>query len=194
VRVLWTYCDRLSLFGDWFCQLWAESLGKTGPRGQPIGQTPVRAIGSTDQHSLLQRAMEGPADQALTFVTVGGPWPALRVPDARGLDPEMREFGGREVFEVFEALRIGCMAGLIEAGRPLVHLHVPRLDERALGALFAHFEVETALVGYLLGIDPFNQPGVEAGKRFAHGLLGRAGFEADRDRALSLLKTGGKPS
>ncbi len=176
VRVLWAYADRLSALGDWFCQLWAESLGKARKDSGAVGQAPLRAVGSTDQHSLLQLAMEGPANQCLTFLSAGGPWPSLRVPEWSATDPDLREFAGRDVLEVFDALRAGTMAALARAGRPLLHLHVPHLDEAAIGALFAHFEVETALVGYLLGIDPFDQPGVEAGKRFAHGLLGREGF------------------
>lgn len=185
-RVIWAYCDRLASFGDWFCQLWGESLGK--PRGDgALGQQPVRAIGSTDQHSLLQLFMEGAPDKHLTFLTVGGPRPSLKVPDLSDLDPDLKEFAGLDVFEVFEALRAGTMAGLIEAGRPVARIHVPTLDEEALGALFAHFEVETALAGHLLGIDPFDQPGVEAGKRFAHGLLGRPGMEDWGRRARAIL-------
>jgi glucose-6-phosphate isomerase len=185
-RVIWAYCDRLASLGDWFCQLWGESLGK--PRGDgTLGQQPVRAIGSTDQHSLLQLFMEGSPDKHLTFLTVGGPRPSLVVPDLSDLDPDLKEFAGHEVFEVFEALRAGTMAGLVEAGRPVDRIHVPTLDEEALGALFAHFEVETALAGYLLGIDPFDQPGVEAGKRFAHGLLGRPGMEDWGRRARAIL-------
>jgi glucose-6-phosphate isomerase len=188
VRVLWAYCDRLASFGDWFCQLWAESLGK--PRdGGAVGQTPVRAIGSTDQHSLLQLFMEGPADKHVTFLTVGGA-PALRVPDLSDLDPELAEFAGKDLGEVFDALRSGTMAGLIQAGRPVSWIHVPVLDETAVGALFTHFEVETAVAGHLLGIDPFDQPGVEAGKKFAHGLLGRPGMEGFAAEARRLLGGG----
>ncbi len=192
VRVLWAYGDRLAALGDWFCQLWAESLGKVRADGVAVGQAPIRAIGSTDQHSLLQLAMQGPANLCLTFLTAGGPWPSLRVPDAGALDPEMREFAGRDVGEVFEALRMGTMAALVRAGRPLLHLHVPRLDEAAVGALFAHFEVETALAGFLLGVHPFDQPGVEEGKRFAHGLLGREGHERDGREARALLESEGR--
>ncbi len=192
VRVLWVYGDRLAALGDWFCQLWAESLGKVRTDGVAVGQAPIRAVGSTDQHSLLQLAMQGPANLCLTFLTVGGPWPAMRVPDGGGLDPALREFADRDVLEVFEALRMGTMAALVQANRPLVHLHVPRLDEAAIGALFAHFEVETALAGFLLRVNPFDQPGVEVGKRFAHGLLGREGHERDAREARALLEPDGR--
>lgn len=191
VRVLWAYGDRLATLGDWFCQLWAESLGKVGPDAKGIGQAPLRAIGSTDQHSLLQLAMQGPANLCLTFLTVDGPWPVLRVPDQSAVEEGLQDLAGREVLEVFDALRMGTMAALAQAGRPILHLHVPYLDEAALGALFAHFEVETALTGYLLGINPFDQPGVEAGKRFAQGLLGRKGFEGYAVEARKWLETGG---
>lgn len=186
VRVWWAYCDRLATLGDWFCQLWAESLGKPGHLA-PVGQTPVRAIGSTDQHSLLQLFMEGPLDKAYTMLTVGAPMPAITVPDFTNLDPALGEFAGKPVFDVFDALRSGTMAALIQAGRPVAHLHIPKLDDAAVGAMFAHFELETALSGYLMGIDPFDQPGVEAGKRFAHGVLGRLDMAAYRDEAARLL-------
>lgn len=191
VRVFWAYCDRLAAMGDWLSQLWGESLGK--PRGDgAVGQTPVRAIGSTDQHSLLQLFMEGPRDKSLTIVTVGGA-PAMPVPDLSDLDADLAEFAGKDVSAVFDALRAGTTVGLVEAGRPVLGLHVPALDEAAVGALFAHFMVETALAGYLLGIDPFDQPGVEAGKKFAHGLLGRPGMEAHGDQARRVLGATGEP-
>jgi len=113
--------------------------------------------------------------------------PDLVVPDLSDLDADFAEFAGKPVFDVFDALRSGTMAALIKAERPLVHLHVPCLDEKSLGALFAHFEVETALAGYALGIDPFDQPGVEAGKRFAHGVLGRPDMASWRGEAMRLL-------
>jgi len=186
IRVLWAYCDRLSSFGDWFCQLWAESLGKR-TNGRAVGQTPVRAIGSTDQHSLLQLFMEGPEDHCLTFLSIGGPWPKVPVPDMGVLSPSLSEFGGKDINEVFDALRQGTMAALVSRKRPIATIHVPHLDERSIGALFAHFEIETALAGYLLGIDPFDQPGVETGKRFAHGIMGKQGMDEYRVQAQSLL-------
>jgi len=186
VRVLWPYCDRLASLGDWFCQLWAESLGKKGDAGR-VGQTPLRALGSTDQHSLLQLFMEGPREHCLTFMTVGEPWPAMPVPDFTSLEPALGEFAGKDLCQVFDALGQGTMAALVQEGRPLARIHVPRLDEESLGALFAHFEVETALAGYLLEINPFDQPGVETGKLFAHGLLGRPGMDDYRRQAQALL-------
>ncbi|MBM4396250.1 MAG: glucose-6-phosphate isomerase [Deltaproteobacteria bacterium] len=185
IRVLWAYCDRLAALGDWFSQLWAESLGKAG-----AGQTPVRAIGSTDQHSLLQLFMEGPADKCFTFVTVDGPAPELPLPDLSALDPDLAEFAGLPLGRVFDALRMGTMTALAKSGRPVMRIRVPRLDEAAVGALFAHFEVETAVAGYLRGIDPFDQPGVEAGKRYAHGVLGKPGMEGYRDEAFAVLGEG----
>ncbi|NOZ01567.1 MAG: glucose-6-phosphate isomerase [Deltaproteobacteria bacterium] len=186
VRVLWAYCDRLASFGDWFCQLWAESLGKVGESGR-VGQTPLRAVGSTDQHSLLQLFMEGPREHCLTFLRVGGPWPHLEVPDMTALAPALGEFAGKDLKDVLDALGKGTMAALLEEQLPLVDMQVPDLDEESLGALFMHFEVETALIGYVLGIDPFDQPGVETGKLFAHGLMGRTGSEDYGRQAMRLL-------
>jgi glucose-6-phosphate isomerase len=169
VRVLWAYADRLQGLVQWFCQLWAESLGKDGK-----GQTPVGAIGSTDQHSLLQLFIGGPEDKCYTFLTLGNPLDDLVVPSKPLLDEAISEFAGKTVFACFDALRMGTMAALLQKGFPVLRIHIPSLDATALGAIFAHFELETALSGFLLGVDPFDQPGVEAGKAMAHGLLGRA--------------------
>lgn len=169
VRVLWAYADRLRGFVQWFCQLWAESLGKNGK-----GQSPIGAIGSTDQHSLFQLFMDGPQDKCYTFLTLGNSRPDLTVPSDPLLDEAILEFSGKSVWECFDALRMGTMAALLQKGAPVVRIHIPSLDPTALGALFAHFELETALSGFLIGVNPFDQPGVEAGKAFAHGILGRA--------------------
>lgn len=185
LRFLWAYGDRLSSFLDWFCQLWAESLGKKRKDGARVGQAPIRAIGTTDQHSLLQLAMDGPDNLCLTFLTFGGPWPDIKVPFWKKHIAELEAFEGRRVLDIFDALRQGTMAALVS--RPLLHLHVPHVDEESLGALFMHFEVETALTGYLLGVNPFDQPGVEAGKRFAFGILGRPGFEEYGETAKAFL-------
>lgn len=186
VRVFWAYCDRLRSFGDWFVQLWAESLGKQRSK-EGVGQTPIRAIGSTDQHSLLQLLMEGPNDKSITILTTKGPLPEIPVPDMSHLDKDFAEFADKEIAEVFTALRLGTMAGLVEAGRPPVEIEIAEMDERAVGALFMHFEIETAVAGYLMDIDPFNQPGVEAGKKYAHGLLGKTGMGDYGKRAKHIL-------
>ncbi|HHW96522.1 MAG TPA: glucose-6-phosphate isomerase [Myxococcota bacterium] len=185
IRVFWAYSDRLAFMGDWLSQLWGESLGKPGKDG-PVGQTPLRAIGSTDQHSLLQLFMEGPKDKIITFVTTKDV-PVVKVPDMSFLHADLAEFANKNVDEVFDALRMGTTVGLFDADRPVFELQIDKLDEATVGALFTHFMIETALAGYILQINPFDQPGVEAGKKFAHGILGRPGMESFKARVDQVL-------
>lgn len=185
-RVTWIYRDRFDKLGAWFAQLWAESLGKKRA-DHPVGQTPITAIGSVDQHSLLQLCMEGPNDKVFTFITLGCIEYPIEVPDLSEIEPIFLEFAKKQVGEVLDALAKGTIGGLAKAQRPILRIHIPLLDEATLGALFGHFELETALCGYLLGINPFDQPGVELGKRYAHGLLGKEGFESYKKELEAIL-------
>jgi len=168
-QVLMPYCDRLAVFGGWFCQLWAESLGKAGR-----GQTPVRALGTVDQHSQLQLFLEGPRDKAFTLIRLEtrGQGPRLDPALAATTLPEL---GRRTIGDLFEAEARATADTLRAAGLPLREFLLPRLDERALGALLQHFLVETLLAGSLLGVSPFGQPAVEAGKQLARRYLQEMG-------------------
>jgi glucose-6-phosphate isomerase len=160
-----TYVDRLACFGLWYCQLWAESLGKQGK-----GTTPIRALGTVDQHSQLQLYLAGPADKLITVVmgapAGGGP----RYPRELG-DPALAWLGGRTMGDLLDVSQRATAETLIRNGRPTRIIRVPKLDERALGALLMHFMLETIIAGHLLGVDPFDQPAVEEGKRLAREYL-----------------------
>jgi len=162
VLPMMAYADRLGRFAHWYVQLWAESLGKAGK-----GTTPLAAVGPLDQHSQLQLFMEGARDHLLTIIRIanedGGP----------PLDPELAKaagigfLGGRHVGELTAAQSLSVAEALRQAGRPVRVIDMPRLDERAIGGLMMHFMIETILAGDLLGVDPFDQPGVELAKRLA---------------------------
>ena len=179
IHVLMPYADALRDAGDWFVQLWAESLGKR----PDVGPTPFRAVGATDQHSSLQLMVEGPHDKLVTIVRVARPRAdvAVSVPAGYRSHAEIAYLDGHTMGELIEAERRATEAALRKAGRPTVSIELPRLDARAVGELMMMLELATAYAGGLYGVNAFDQPGVEAGKKFAQGLLGRPGYERYRD-------------
>lgn len=178
------YSDALRTFGDWFLQLWAESLGKPGPQG-PVGPTPVRAAGATDQHSQLQLYMEGPPDKHVWFFEVEKFTAKLTIPNEPAGANELDYLCGTSLNELIAAERRATSLALAAAGRPNATYFVSELTPESLGALLFLFEVQTAIAGKLYNINAFDQPGVEAGKRLTYALMHRPGFDADRIRLLS---------
>ena len=169
IHVDFVYSDALLATADWFRQIWAESLGKAGR-----GPTPIVARGTTDQHSQVQLYMAGPDDKLYTLVRVRKPRASVRIP--RSAWPA--ELAGRSFAEVFDAEAEGTLETLAEQRRPLIELTLPRVTPAAVGAWMMLRQLQTALAGALYGIDPFTQPGVEAGKLAAMKRLSR-GSPAD---------------
>lgn len=165
-HVMMPYADRLQRFSHWFVQLWAESLGKNGK-----GTSPIACLGPLDQHSQLQLFMDGPRDHLITV---------LRVP-TRGVGPRIdsdlanragfAEMAGRTVGDLVAAQADGVPAALTSARRPVRLFDVAGISETTVGALLMHFMLETIIAGRLIGIDPFDQPAVELGKRLARERL-----------------------
>jgi glucose-6-phosphate isomerase len=183
IHVLMPYADGLRDLSDWFVQLWAESLGKS----EKVGPTPFRAVGATDQHSSIQLMMEGPKDKLVTFVRVASPRTDLRidVPDVYRQHAEFAYLDGHTMGQLLDAELTSTEAALRHAGRPTIRITLPRLDARSMGELLMFLELSTAYAGGLYGVNPFDQPGVEAGKRYTQGLLGRPGYEQARDELLA---------
>ncbi len=167
LTVLMPYSSLLKEFTAWWVQLWAESLGKEG-----IGLTPIMAYGASDQHSQMQLFMQGPADKTMIFLRteVGNKdYPLtsnIKLPGMQALAPF-------KLSQLMEAEYSGTLTALQESKRPLLDFAVGKVNAESLGGLIVFFESLTALVGVASGIDPFNQPGVEAGKKYAHEWLGR---------------------
>jgi len=180
VHVFMPYVDSLRETSDWFVQLWAESLGKKLPAGGSVGPTPMRAVGPVDQHSLLQLLMEGPANKAVLFLGVESVARDVSIPKEYPSHPEATYLGGHSLHELVSVERRATAAALAAHGRPSVNLTLPKLDAYGMGQLMMLLQIATAVAGSLYGINTFDQPGVEAGKRYASGLLGRAGYEAAR--------------
>ena len=170
--VLMPYIDALASFGLWFRQLWAESLGKDG-----TGSTPIRAMGTVDQHSQLQLYLAGPADKFYTLIMTPQAGKGPRVAPDLAEDPALSYLTGRSMGDLLEAEQRATLETLASNGRPVRALVLPRLDERTMGALMMHFMLETIIAADLLGVNPFDQPAVEEGKRLARehlsGMAGR---------------------
>lgn len=172
--VMMPYSSQLAAFGDWFAQLWAESLGKRVNRaGEEVfaGQTPLAARGATDQHSLLQLFAEGPNDKVHTFIKVEE-HKALAIPATPFTESELSYLTKHTLQTVLNTELEATAEALAEAGRPSYTITLEKLDARHLGYLCMNYMWATALMGELLNIDAFNQPGVEASKRLTKEKLG----------------------
>jgi len=157
--VFMPYCDRLADFGLWYRQLWAESLGKSGE-----GTTPIRAMGTLDQHSQLQLYLDGPADKMYTLVLTDTVGKGPDIPDTVTEMESLSYLRGRTLGDLLSAAGRATGETLANNGRPTRFLRVPSVDETAMGALMMHFMLETVIAADLIGVDPYDQPAVEEGK------------------------------
>jgi glucose-6-phosphate isomerase len=183
VHVMMPYSDQLRDVADWFRQLWAESLGKQKSRGGDdvfTGPTPVKALGATDQHSQVQEYVEGPFDKTITFLAVRDTGVDVAIPRLHEDLAELGYLGGHTLNELLNTERLATEAALARRGRMNMTLELPRVDARALGEVFMLLQIATVYSGFLYGIDPMDQPGVELGKQLTYGIMGRAGYEQAR--------------
>lgn len=191
IHVLMPYCDGLLRLGEWYGQLWAESLGKRHALdGSPaeVGQTPVRALGATDQHSQVQLYIEGPHDKVVTFIRVARHASDLTIPPGYENVDGLSYLCGHTLGELLNMEQRATELALAGAGRMTSVIELKSVDAGAIGQLFHLFEVQTLVAGALLGIDPLDQPGVEAGKRLTYAMAGRDGYEdlaAEVERQLA---------
>jgi glucose-6-phosphate isomerase len=179
IQVAFPYSNRLWGLAFWFRQLWAESLGKRNDRkGKKVevGQTPVAALGATDQHSQVQLYMEGPNDKVFSFWALGR-WdtPGL-IPKAKTGYESFDYLCGQSLARLIDAERAATAAALTESRRPNCTYTLGRADARHLGAFLMLLQFQTAFAGELLGINAFDQEGVELGKKFTFALMGRPGY------------------
>lgn len=190
IVVMMPYSDRLFWFAAWFAQLWAESLGKALTlEGSPahVGQTPVTAVGATDQHSLVQLFTEGPFDKVVCMLRVEDHGRELPVPAAYGDIESLGYLGGTGLGALLNLEQRATELALIKQGRSVATLTLPQINEFTLGQLFYLFEVAVVFAGGLYRVNPFDQPGVEEGKRLTYAQVGRKGFDAKRAEVESLL-------
>ena len=186
IHVLMPYTDRLRELAEWFRQLWAESLGKRVDReGRTVhvGPTPLAAVGATDQHSQVQLFMEGPFDKVITFIRLErfAEEVVIPGPDRMGgleLPADLAYLAGHGLGELLNAEYEATAAALAEMGRMSCTLHLPELTAETMGELIMFFQLATGYAGAWYGIDPFDQPGVELGKRLTYAAMGRPGYDS----------------
>lgn len=180
---------RLQYVAEWWKQLYGESEGKENK-----ALFPASVNYTADLHSMGQYAQQGRRFLLETFVMVEGGEPGLKIPaESEDLDG-LGYLEGREVSDVnFEAYRATALAHR-EGGLPNMTISIPRLDAENLGALLYFFEIACAVSGYLLRVNPFNQPGVEAYKKHMFALLGKPGFEEQTKELRSRIGQQGSQS
>ncbi|HHB94226.1 MAG TPA: glucose-6-phosphate isomerase [Campylobacterales bacterium] len=167
INSIFAYSESLKYFTEWFVQLWGESLGKKHRDSIcNIGLTPIGLIGPKDQHSFLQLIMEGKRDKTVTFIKLKefNPKlniPAITLPHLEALDIlnniSFHDLINMQCDSIIEAL-------LNEKEIPVDKIEILAVDAKSIGGLMYYYELLTSLVGQLLGVDTYNQPGVEAGK------------------------------
>ncbi len=165
-NILMPYVDRLKPFTNWFKQIWAESLGKNGK-----GSTPIRGIGTLDQHSQQQLYLDGPKNKFFTFIIYDRTHQGEPFDNDILNDPALEYMHNRCLGDVITLSNESVIQTFTKHCLPVRTITIDRLDEEILGELAMHFIVETVLCGYIRGIDPYDQPAVEDAKILAKILL-----------------------
>lgn len=188
-HVLMPYANSLYLLADWYRQLWAESLGKQKDlKGNTVfaGFTPIKALGTTDQHSQVQLYREGPNDKVLGMVEVETFDRDVAIPAGLGVEA-IAYLEGTSMSSLLAAEKRATEYAFVESQRPNFTIRFPRIDAYHVGQFINMWQITTAYAGLLLGIDAYDQPAVELGKQATFGLMGRAGYESFKtavDKAL----------
>ena len=180
ISVMMPYADSLKYIADWYCQLWGESLGKAEDNDGNLifaGQTPVKALGVTDQHSQIQLYREGPFDKVITIIAVENFRSDVTISNGCEDFPDVSFLSGHTMGELINTERRATEYALTTANRLNYTILLPEVNAFTIGQLLYMFELETAYCGAMLNINTFNQPGVEGGKNATYALFGRRGYE-----------------
>ncbi len=180
MEILATSNPKLSHLVEWWKQLFGESEGK-----QHKGLFPAGLTYTTDLHSLGQYVQDGVRNMLETFLEIeqdvpqrGGIEKRVRVPSQLSTLDQLTYLEGRMINDINKGAMQGTMMAHVDGGVPCLQLTIPELSERSLGALFAFFESACAVSGGMLGVNPYDQPGVEAYKKNLFALMGKPGTEA----------------
>jgi len=176
MSVMMPYADALRDLADWYRQLWAESLGKrVSLDGDEVyaGQTPIKALGATDQHSQVQLYREGPNDKIFNIIEVTRFEKTLRIPAVLNGIAQFDYLRGKTMNKLMAAELRGTLDALKVSRRPVSRIILPRINAHTVAQLLYMLEVETAVAGRLYNVQTFDQPGVEEGKKIARALMGQ---------------------
>lgn len=191
MAVMMPYSSQLAEISVWYRQLLAESLGKKySLKGEIVyaGQTPIKAIGAIDQHSQIQLYREGPFDKIITIMSVDTFKNFLNIPSLYESYEGTAYLGGHTLNELFNAEKQSTILALIKSGRPNIEISLPEINPYTVGQVFFLYEVQTVFAGHLYNINSLDQPGVEAGKNYAYGMLGRKGYEKIKEEVDNFSK------
>ena len=174
IEILVNYHPKLHFMAEWWKQLYGESEGK-----EKVGIFPAAVDFTTDLHSMGQWIQEGERTIFETVISVEKPNKKVTIPnDDRNLDG-LNFLEGKRVDEVNKMAELGTRIAHVDGGVPNILIEIPELDEKAIGQLIYFFEKACGISGYMLGINPFDQPGVEAYKKNMFALLEKPGYEAE---------------
>lgn len=180
ISVTIPYADSLKYISDWYAQLWAESLGKKfdiNGNVVNVGQTPVKALGVTDQHSQIQLYSEGPNDKIVVFIGVKDYKETLNIPKIYSDIPSLGFLGGVTQNKLIQTEQMATEYALYKSQKANMTLTLDCVNEETIGGLLYLFEVATGFIGELMNINAFDQPGVEEGKNATYAMFGRPGYE-----------------
>ncbi len=176
IEIMVNYEPNLYFFTEWWKQLYGESEGKENK-----GIFPAGVSNTTDLHSMGQYIQEGVRNLFETVVSVENPQNKLLVPqDTDNLD-KLNYLAGKRISEVNRMAELGTSIAHVDGGVPNLRITIPEVNESVLGELIYFYEMACAVSGYLLEVNPFDQPGVEAYKKNMFALLGKPGFESETE-------------
>ncbi len=175
ISVMMPYSYALKDLSDWFRQLWAESLGKAKDLAGSqvhVGPTPVKALGTTDQHSQVQLYREGPNDKLFTFLEVAKFGRDLKIGPAADCAPELAFLAGAKLSKLLNSEKKATEYALLHDNRPCMTVLFDSINAYTVGQFIYMYEVTTSIAGALFGINTYDQPAVELGKDATLALMG----------------------
>ena len=175
-EIMVNYEPRLVYFSEWWKQLYGESHGKNGK-----GIFPASVTFSTDLHSMGQYIQDGLRNLFETVISVDNADHELRIPYMDEDLDQLNYIAGKRISEVNHKAELGTVLAHEDGGVPNLRIEIPEVSAYVLGQLIYFFEMACALSGYMLKVNPFDQPGVEAYKKNMFALLGKKGFEAQTE-------------
>jgi glucose-6-phosphate isomerase len=183
VEVMVGYTPKLHFLAEWWKQLYGESEGKDGK-----GIFPAAVDFTTDLHSLGQYVQDGQRILFETMISVKTPVKKLTIPSEKDDSDQLNYIAGKRLSEVNYNAELGTTLAHVDGQVPIIGISIPELDEFYTGQLIYFFELACAVSGYILDVNPFDQPGVEAYKKNMFALLEKPGFETDSKKIRERLK------
>ena len=182
VEILANFNNKLTYFSEWWKQLYGESEGKDGK-----GIFPASVNFTADLHSMGQYIQDGERHIFETVISVENPDNKMVIPSDPNDFDQLNYIAGKRINEVNKMAELGTMLAHVDGGVPNIRITIDKINEHNLGQLVYFFEIACGISGYLLEVNPFNQPGVEAYKKNMFALLEKPGFEEETKKIKSRI-------